>query len=375
MKVYITGIEGYIGWALAQYLLEKGHSVFGCDNYSREKLVRKYGSDSAIPISKGARAAFLNVRRQDLATEQGGAWFCKELKRVRPDVVINLAQNPSAPYSMMSRQAGLQVADNVAQVTNVLWAMRNADVEHLVHIGSMGEYGTPECAIPEGMFTHTDSAGNLAELLFPRKPASFYHASKVGATFMIEAACRFWGIKATDIMQGVVYGTRVPGMELPTRFDFDHLFGTAINRFVAQAIAGEPLTVYGAGTQIRGFLPLCDSVRCLELLMENEPESGVYRTANQFAQPYSIIDLAKEVCDSAQKTLKIEPVILPIENPRVEAADHLYEPEMKVLPELGYEPTLQMDGVLGEMFEDLAPHSDRIKRFKKSVMPKVNWRR
>jgi len=379
MRVFIAGIDGYLGWALAQYLTEAGHMVGGVDNSFRRDCVSEMGSYSAIPIPS------VNERRYFLAKKYGkkfnidyfditeGDKLFVALSEFRPDVIVHLAEMPSAPYSMIDTEHAIETHHNNLDGTlNLLFAMRDhfPDV-HLVKLGTMGEYGTPNIDIPEGEFD-LEFRGRKAQVMFPRKPGSFYHATKVHDTYNIEMACRLWGLRSTDIMQGVVYGTRIgdkpfaPG--LATRFDFDATFGTAINRFCAQAIIGEPITPYGNGHQKRGFLPLRDSMQCLRLIIENPPAAGEYRTVNQFEDVYDITALAEKV-----QTVYGNCEIRNLVNPRMEEEDHYYNPDHQKLFDLGYKPTVDMITEIANMLDDLKPHKDRILEKKHVLTPDVRW--
>ena len=213
-------------------------------------------------------------------------------------------------------------------------------------------------------------------MLFPRRAGSWYHLSKVHDTYNVEFACRNWGLRSTDIMQGVVYGTRTPEMvsaELLTRFDFDECFGTAINRFCAQAVIGVPITPYGAGTQKRGFLPLVDSLQCLTIAIENPPQAGEYRTFNQFDRVYSINALAEAVREAMLCWTSAEVEIRSIDNPRKEAEDHSYNVVTDNLRKLGYTPKGNLDANLIEMLGDLIKWKDRIAEMQDSIRPKTRW--
>jgi UDP-sulfoquinovose synthase len=383
MRVFIAGIDGYIGWALAQHLAAAGHTVRGIDNETRRRRVDKVNSTSAIPIKPLAERLewFRDVfggRRWvysygDVAREP--ELLDKALIDFEPDAIVNLAQQPSAPYSMRSRAECISThRNNTETVLNLLWAMRmHAPYAHLVHIGTLGEYGTPGCPIPEGFFTYQPMVGEGIKLPFPRQPPSYYHSAKVASSHDIQFACRIWSLKATDIMQGVVYGTQTTGLQSATRFDFDEHFGTIVNRFCCQAVIGHPLTVYGAGGQTRGLLPLRDSIQCVELLLRHPPEEG-YRVVNQFAKTYSINELAAAVVRAAADVGLDEPVVSHIENPRVEAEAHRYEPDCSLLPSLGYEQQGTLEEELRLMLQDLIPHKERVEQYREVIMPRTKWR-
>jgi UDP-sulfoquinovose synthase len=379
MRVYILGVDGYLGWPLAQHLLHHGHEVEGTDIGHRRRWVEEVGGASILPIlSLDER---LKAVGADIFKGDATAYKVVEsvLARFEPDAVVCLAQQPSAPYSMRGiRECTETKKNNELVVLNTLWAMREVCPEaHLVQIGSMGEYGTPDVAIPEPPVTMGWLENGLMwhswpGVHFPRQPSSFYHASKVASTHDIECACRFWGLRATDIMQGVVYGCgfegQWDGLQGATRLDVDECFGTVLNRFCAQATIGAPLSVYGTGGQRRGFLPLRDSLQCLRLLIERPPGAGEYRVVNQFDKTYSIRELAKLVAQLTGAELST------VDNPRVELEDHYYKPRNRILKALGYEPHGNLPGEVSELLNALEPHRDRIEAILESMAPRTTWR-
>jgi UDP-sulfoquinovose synthase len=290
---------------------------------------------------------------------------------------VYLGEMPSAPYSMIDvHHAVFTQTNNVTGTLVSLFAMKEAVPDcHLVKLGTMGEYGTPNVDIPEGFF-EIEYRGRKDKMMFPRKAGSWYHQSKVHDTNNVEMACRFWGLRSTDIMQGVVYGTRIDEMgddeRLLTRFDFDQSFGTAINRFCAQAVVGLPLTPFGKGTQRRGFLPLRDSMQCLSLAIENPPERSEYRTFNQFEETYSVNELAETV-QRVGNEFDLDVGIRRIENPRMESEEHYYNPDHQHLLDLGYKPTHDMNAELRLVFKDLIRYRDRIETRKYSSFPDIRW--
>jgi UDP-sulfoquinovose synthase len=260
---------------------------------------------------------------------------------------------------------------------NILYAMREvAPQAHLVKLGTMGEYGTPNVDIPEGFF-EIEYKGRKDRLPFPKQANSWYHLTKVHDSNNIAFVCRVWGLCATDIMQGVVYGTRIADEaandpRLATRLDFDQCFGTAINRFCCQAVIGEPITPFGKGHQRRGFLPLRDSMQCLTLAVEKPAKAGEYRVLNQFAEVYDVSALAETVAKVA-RSLGLQPRVLHVENPRKEAEEHYYNPEHQGLFDLGYRPTLDMETEVRAMLQDLIPHKERIAAHRDSLIPDIRW--
>ena len=383
MRVLITGVDGYLGWPLAQHLTRAGHEVAGIDDYSRRRWVGEMGSQSAIPIVPMADRliAFREETGKSLRFFKGDlcdrSFVVNAYKSFKPEAIVYLGEMPSAPYSMIDAEHAVYTqTNNVMGTLETLYAIRDIVPDcHLVKLGTMGEYGTPDLDIPEGFFD-LEFRGRTARMMFPRKAGSWYHQSKVHDTNNVEMACRVWGTRSTDIMQGVVYGTRWDEMgadpRLRTRFDFDQCFGTAINRFCCQAVIGLPMTPFGKGTQKRGFLPLRDSMACLTLAIENPPEQGEYRTFNQFEEVYNVTNLAEKI-QVVGKTLGLNPEIRCIDNPRVEEEMHRYNPDHQALLDLGYKPTHDMDGELKGMLEDLIANKERIASREDAVFPDIRW--
>ena len=383
MRVFIAGMDGYLGWPLAQSLTARGHEVSGIDAGFRRRWVTEMGSHSALPIVPieerlealaEASGLVAHVASGDL-TEAGLLYQLFET--LRPQAIVHLGQCPSAPYSMIDVEHAAWVQqNNVIGTLRLLYAMRDVVPDaHLLKLGTMGEYGTPGIDIPEGFF-EVEYRGRRDRLPFPRQAGSWYHWSKVHDSNNVMFACRIWGLRATDVMQGVVYGTRIDEMgddpRHVTRLDFDQAFGTAINRFCCQAVIGEPLTLFGRGTQRRGFLPLRDSVQCLTLAIENPPEPAEYRVFNQFEECYGIAELAHKVVAAARE-LGLSPSIVHIENPRTEAESHYYRPDHRKLLDLGYRPTHDMGAELRIMLTDLLPHRSRIEEKRELLLPDIRW--
>jgi UDP-sulfoquinovose synthase len=383
MRVLITGVDGYLGWTLALCLAARGHEIAGIDNYSRRRWVGEMGSQSAIPIAAMAErlSAFRRHTGQNLRFYRGELcdwnFVLNAYRSFRPEAVVYLGEMPSAPYSMIDvHSAVFTQTNNVMGTLVTLHALRAAVPDcHLVKLGTMGEYGTPNVDIPEGWFD-LEYRGRTERALFPRRAGSWYHQSKVHDSHNVEMACRLWGLRSTDVMQGVVYGTRVPEMgedpALRTRFDFDQAFGTAINRFCAQALIGLPLTPYGRGHQRRGFIPLADSMQCLALALENPPQAGGYRVFNQFEDVYDVTALAERV-ERVGNELGLDVKIHALENPRSEAEQHYYNPDHQQLLDLGYRPSRDMDAELRQILADLMPHRNRIEERKEAQFPDIRW--
>jgi UDP-sulfoquinovose synthase len=383
VRVFIAGIDGYLGWPLAQHLAARGHTVAGADALFRRRWVEEMGSWSAIPIADVPERldAFHSRFGTALPFWQGDLCEYELVERIvaefAPDAVVHLGECPSAPYSMMDVQHAVFVQmNNVRSTFNLLFALRHhAPDAHLLKLGTMGEYGTPSLDIPEGFF-EIEYRGRRERLPFPRQAGSWYHWSKVHGSNNVMFACRLWGLRATDVMQGVVFGTRTDTMEadvrLRTRLDFDEAFGTAINRFCCEAVIGHPLTPYGAGHQRRGFLPLRDSMQCLTLALENPPIEGEYRVFNQFAEVYDVTELAEKV-QRVATTIGLKVEIHNLVNPRLELEQHYYNPDHEKLLSLGYQPTHDVEAEIQLMLRDLMPHRDRIESMRSALIPAVRW--
>ena len=383
MRVFIAGIDGYLGWPLAVYLRARGHEVAGADLLLRREWVAEVGGISALPIAsreertralKEAAGAELDFRVGDLTDYA----FVKGLfQEFQPEAVVHLGQMPSAPYSMIDQAHCVWTQrNNVINNLNLLWSIKEVVPEaHLIKLGTMGEYGTPAVDIPEGFF-EVEFRGRKDYLPFPRQAGSWYHQSKVHDSHNTRFATKIWGTRATDIMQGVVFGTRITEMgddpRLRTRLDFDQCFGTAINRFCCQAVIGHPLTLFGIGKQRRGFLPLADAMQCLGLALENPPAAGEYRVFNQFENAYSIAELAYLVADIAGD-IGLPVDVKRYDNPRTEMEDHYYNPDRQHLLDLGYQPTRDIRSVIKAMLMDLLDNKERIAAHADVLIPDIRW--
>jgi len=377
-------MDGYIGWPLAQHQLSIGNEVCGIDNFSRRAHVAEMGSTSALPISP------MEFRLDDLQRHYDSkiSFFEADLldknftnyilKKFSPDAIVHLAEQPAAPYSMIDQEHAVYThQNNVIGTLNLLYAMKNfAPKAHLIKLGTMGEYGyDPGLDIPEGFF-EIEYRGKKAKIPYPKMAGSWYHWTKVHDSNNIMFACKIWGLKSTDIMQGIVYGTRLKNLPKKiyqhTRFDFDESFGTVINRYCAQAVIGHKLTPYGKGMQTRGFLALEDSIQCISLLLENPPEDENYRVVNQFDEQYNVTELAQKVKRIGdKKDLDVE--IEPIENPRIEKEVHYYNADHNKLKELGFKPTRHIDQEIEIMLDDLIPYKQRIVKHQEAIVKKIKW--
>jgi UDP-sulfoquinovose synthase len=325
---------------------------------------------------------FRRIHSQNLSFFEGDLldydFLTDVIKETRPDSIVHLAEQPSAPFSMIDRKHAIYSQhNNIEGTLNVLYAMKDFVPEcHLVKLGTMGEYGTPNIDIPEGFF-EIEYRGRKDILPFPRQPGSMYHLSKVHDSANVMFACRVWKQCSTDIMQGVVYGTRTHEMiddSLMTRFDFDESFGTVINRYCAEAVIGLPLTPYGQGKQKRGFIDLVDSIQCLTIAIENPPARGEYRVFNQLDEVYSIAELAEKVVRVAKK-LGTDVKIKNLQNPRVEKEEHYYNVDHEHLRKLGFKPTRTVEETVEIMLKDLSKYKDRVLEKSDVILPKTTWYR
>lgn len=384
MRVFIAGLDGYLGWPLSMYLVKRGHEVAGADNYYRRDWVREIGSQSATPICRMTErlSAFQENFGENLRFLKGDFTdynFVENFfKHFKPEAIVHLGEMPSAPYSMVDvKHASWTQTNNIVGTLNILHAMRDHSTgSHLVKLGSMGEYGTPNIDIPEGFF-EIEYRGRKDFLPFPKQAGSWYHLSKVHDTNNIMFACKAWGnVCSTDIMQGIVFGTRIDEMgddeRLLTRLDFDQCFGTAINRFCCQAAIGEPLSLYGTGRQKRGFLPLRDSMQCLALAIENPPEQGEYRIFNQFEEVYDISGLSQKV-QKVGKSMGLNVELKNLENPRKEMENHYYRPDHQHLFDMGYKPTHDVEKEIEIMLNDLMRYKNRIIAKREELIPDIRW--
>lgn len=382
MRILIIGGDGYCGWASALHLSARDHDVTILDNMVRRRWDRELGVATLTPIRSMTERlhAWERLGERPIRFIEADATdysaLCEAISVTRPEAIVNFGQQRSAPYSMIDRDhAARTMINNSLCNLNVLWAMRDfAPEAHLVKLGTMGEYGTPNIEIEEGFIT-IEHKGRRDTLPFPKQPGSFYHLSKVADSDQIYFACRVWGLRATDLNQGVVYGfnteetARAP--ELINRFDYDGVFGTALNRFLVQAVLGHPLTVYGRGGQTRAFLNIADTARCIALAVESPASAGIFRVFNQFTQTFSVLSLAHHV-ERVGKTLGLNVRIKHVENPRVEREAHFYSTLNANLLSLGLEPVLLTDEIVASMLESVRTYRSRVDRAQ--IMPKVRWK-
>ncbi|HTQ62582.1 MAG TPA: NAD-dependent epimerase/dehydratase family protein [Candidatus Solibacter sp.] len=382
MKIAVLGGDGYCGWATALYLSKQGHSVAIVDNFVRRLWDHELNAQTLTPIRplSDRLRVWQAVSGKTIESFYGDVcdydFLASTLRAFEPDAVVHFAEQRSAPYSMIDRShAVFTQVNNVVGTLNLLFALREHRPEcHLVKLGTMGEYGTPNIDIEEGYIT-IEHNGRKDLLPFPKQPGSFYHLSKVHDSHNIMFACKIWGLRATDLNQGVVYGTTTEETAMDealiNRFDYDDVFGTVLNRFCIQAAIGQPLTVYGKGGQTRGFLDIRDTVRCIEIACENPAGRGECRVYNQFTEQFSVRDLAKMTV-TAGKKLGLNVEVDHLQDPRVEAEEHYYNAKHSKLIDLGLKPHLLSDSLLDSLMNIAIKYRDRADA--SLMLPQVNWR-
>jgi UDP-sulfoquinovose synthase len=379
MRILVLGGDGFLGWPTALHLSARGHEVGVVDNFARRQYDFEMGVDSLVPIRQLHRrvATWREVSGRELAMYVGDLtnypFVESTLRDFRPEAIVHFAEQRSAPYSMIDREHAVYTqVNNVVGTLNLLYAIADLDRSiHLVKLGTMGEYGTPNIDIEEG-FIEITHKGRTDVLPYPKQPGSFYHLSKVHDSHNIMFACRIWGLRSTDLNQGVVYGQLTPETaehpDLATRYDYDGVFGTVLNRFAVQAAVGYPLTVYGKGGQTRAMLDVRDTLACVELACLNPPALGEYRVFNQFTEEFSVRELAERVAAIAPCAVTID--TLP--DPRVEKEEHYYHAVTTKLPALGLKPHLLSDETIVSLIEIAARHKDRVNF--EAIRPTVDWR-
>jgi UDP-sulfoquinovose synthase len=379
MRILVLGGDGYLGWPTAIHLSAAGHEVGVADNFARRSYDEEMGVDSLIPIATldERLAAWKELSGKELASYVGDLcdpdFTHQMVAEFRPEAIVHYAEQRAAPYSMIDQAHAVYTqTNNVVGNLNVMYAIADVDRDiHLVKLGTMGEYGTPNIDIEEG-WLEVEHNGRRDRMLYPKRPGSFYHCSKVHDSTNIEFGCRIWGLRATDLNQGVVYGAEVEAAQsdprLATRFDYDGVFGTVLNRLVIQAVLGHPLTVYGNGSQTRGMINLVDTVECIRLACENPADRGEFRVFNQMTESMSIRQIAETVAGAYPGEATIEH----LPNPRVELEDHYYNVKHSALEGLGLKPTLLSTTLIDHLFDVVERYKDRVNL--QAIMPTVDWR-
>ena len=382
MKILILGGDGYLGWPTALSFSKKKHDVIVVDNFIKKKMELEFGFKPLIPqLSLQERAKKWNLNQDnpvevvigDLLNHR----FVRDiLSELKPDAIVHYAEQASAPYSMSTRERAVFTQhNNVIGNLNLLFAIKKScPSTHLIKLGSLGEYGTPNIDIEEG-WIDIEHNGRKDRMLYPKKPGSFYHLSKVHDSANIEFACRNWGLKCTDLNQGVVYGNYTDEIlmdfeNLSTSFHYDEVFGTIINRFLTQVITNYPLTTYGKGTQRRGYINLIDTVNCINIVANNPPKSGEFRVFNQFTDFKSVNELAEIVIKSSQK-IGYKATAKSIPNPRKEMEEHYYNPKNTSLISLGLKPIVFNEEIINKNIQLISKYKKEVN--KDYFTPTIKW--
>ena len=388
MKVLIVGGDGYCGWATALYLSNQGCEVGILDSMVRRHWDIQLQVETLTPIApiqqriqrwKDITGKKIDLYIGDITNYD---FLSTTLRQFEPESIVHFGEQRSAPFSMIDREhAVMTQVNNVVGTLNILYGMKEDFPDcHLVKLGTMGEYGTPNIDIEEGYIT-IEHNGRRDTLPYPKQPGSFYHLSKVHDSHNIHFACKIWGLRATDLNQGIVYGVALTGLLddeiikdelLINRLDYDGVFGTALNRFCIQAAIGHPLTVYGTGRQTRGFLDIRDTVRCMEIAIASPAEAGKFRVFNQFTEMFSVLDLA-EMVKKAGKTMDLDVHINHLDNPRVELEQHYFNAKNTNLLELGLKPYYLSDSLLDSLLNFAVKYKKRVDQ--NQILPKVSWHR
>jgi UDP-sulfoquinovose synthase len=379
MRILVLGGDGYLGWPTALHLSARGHDVGVLDNFARREYDVELGTSSLVPIRpldervETWREVSGNTISAFVGTLMDFDFVSRAFAEFEPDAVVHFGEQRAAPYSMIDREHAVYTqVNNVVGTLNVLYAIAELNpAVHLVKLGTMGEYGTPNIDIEEGYIEITHN-GRSDTLPFPKQPGSFYHLSKVHDSHNIAFTCKSWGLRATDLNQGIVYGQETPETvlhpSLATRFDYDAVFGTVLNRFVVQAVIGHPLTVYGQGGQTRGMLNINDTLACVELALLHPAATGEFRVFNQFTESFSVSEMAAMIAEVIPGDHRIEHLI----DPRVEAQSHYYRAAHTKLIDLGLVPHLLDDDVIRGLARVVEHHTSRVDV--DTIRPTIDWR-
>lgn len=382
MRILILGGDGFLGWPTAMNLSAAGHEVMVVDNYLRREMAAERDLPTLFPTPsleervgywQGASGHSIELKSGDICDYP---FLIDVFRSFQPDTVIHYAEQPSAPYSMLGQtEAQKTLVNNLNGTLNVAYAVKETNPEiHIIKLGTMGEYGTPNIDIEEG-FIDIEHKGRKDRFLFPRQAGSLYHTTKIQDTDLLYFYVRAWGLRVTDLMQGPVYGLFTDEMgdddRLFTCFAYDEVFGTVLNRFIVQAVAGVPLTIYGKGGQTRGYLNIVDTLQCVALAADNPVGQGELRVFNQFTEVFSVLQLA-EMVSGAAKELGIAVEVRNLPNPRVEAEEHYYNPVHHGLRDLGLEPHLLTTAGLARIMDQVRRYENRIR--KDIILPKVSWK-
>ena len=385
MHVLILGGDGYLGWPTAMYFSKRGYDVTVVDNYFRRNACTELDVGMLYPVPTLVERAKIwyektekeikvvigdltdpEIMRSFFDGRIEYTWSIDDTFTGAPETVVHYAEQPSAPYSLINyKYANITIADNLLVTNNLMFAVRDFSRDtHIIKLGTMGEYGTPNIDIEEGWINITHK-GREDRFLFPRQASSLYHTTKIMDTDLLWFGVRMWDLKVTDLMQGPVYGIEteesVDDPRLRTIFNYDEIFGTVVNRFITQAVVGYPLTVYGQGGQTRGYLNIKDTLQCVHRSTENSAKKGELRIFNQIMETFSVRELA-EMTQKVGKGLGLDVQIKSIENPRKEAEEHYYNPTYQGLLDIGVEPHYLTEEVMNGMFNIVINFKEAVRK-------------
>ncbi len=378
MKIMILGADGYLGWPTSVDLSSKNHKLLLVDNFTKKNLLKEYNRqplvtnqplNTRIKLLNNKDVKFKNIDCSDYVK------FSRVFKVFKPDAVIHYAELPSAPYSMFGQKEGWRTIENNLKSTfNLISCIKDYRPDcHVIKLGTMGEYGTPNIDIEEGWINVTHKK-RKQKFLYPRQASSLYHTSKIMDTDLLWFYVRLYGLRVTDLMQGPVYGIKssehINDEKLYPEFTYDDLFGTVLNRFIVQAVAGIPLTIYGTGKQIRGYINLADTIKCINIALKNPAKKGALEIYNQFTEQFSVNELATKVKKALNK-VNINVKIKKIKNPRIESERHYYHAKNIKMKKLGLKPSLLTDEIIIEIATYIKRHMKKIN--KKIIQPKSSW--
>lgn len=383
-----------MGWPTAMHLSSRGYDVTVVDNYFRRKACVELDVDMLYPVpdlllrakiwyeltGNEIKVVIGDLTEPDLIRGlfEGKVeyeWPNKSLNLGPPDAVIHYAEQPSAPYSALDyKHANITLYNNLLTTNNLMFAVRDfSPTTHIVKLGTMGEYGTPNIDIEEG-WIEIDYNNRKETFLYPRQASSLYHTSKIMDTDLLWFGVRTWNLRVTDLMQGPVYGIETEETTLDKRlktiFNYDEIFGTIINRFVVQAVVGHPLTVYGKGGQTRGYLNIIDTLQCVYRALEHPAKVRELRIFNQIMETFSVRELA-EMVRNVGRSLGYKVDIKHIDNPRKEAEEHYYNPSYQSLLELGVEPHYLSEDIIEDFFRIVAEYKENIRT--DAILRGINW--
>jgi UDP-sulfoquinovose synthase len=372
MRVLVLGADGYLGWPTCMRFSKLGHEVTGADNYFRRTAATELDCEALISTPNLVQRARIweKLTGKKIIAHIGDVtnyeFLISLFKSYRPDAVIHYAEQPSAPYSMLDRnKAAFTIRNNLLSTLNIVYAVKEVNPDcHIIKIGTMGEYGTPNIDIEEG-WIRIEHKGRKDKFLFPRQASSLYHTTKIQDTDLLWFYVRTWGLKVTDLMQGPVYGISTDEVDIDERllpnFHYDEIFGTVLNRFIVQAVAGHPLTVYGKGSQTRGYLNIRDTLQCVYLSAKQPAKPGELRIFNQIGETFSVNKLAEQVKIVGEK-LGFDIKIDHIENPRKEREKHYYNPVYTGLLKLGLKPHYLNYEIIQQIFSIVEKYKENINR-------------